>query len=291
MALNNSGPISLAGSTSGQSIALELGLGATTQISLNDAAVRGLAGKASGAIVMPTDFYGKSGPFTLTYLISGGGGGGGYGIFGQTYRGGGGGSQVLNTTVSITPGTSYSVSIGGAGANNGDNVGGNGTASNFSSFSATGGYGVGNFGEPRATGGRSGSGNPGGARNGPDGGGGGGATGNGQAGPGDHGGGTGGAGLTSSISGSSLGYGGGGGGGNNGSGVDGGANAQGGSAPANRGGGGGANPAAGTGVVILRYPNTFTISNPGGGLGLSTTTSGSDKITTITSGSGNVSWS
>jgi hypothetical protein len=60
MPLNASGPISLAGSSAGQSIALELNLGATSQISLNDAAVRTLAGVPSGAIVMPTDFYGKS---------------------------------------------------------------------------------------------------------------------------------------------------------------------------------------------------------------------------------------
>ena len=60
MALNSSGPISLAGSTTGQSIAVELGQGATSQISLNDAAVRSLAGIASGAITMPTNFWGKS---------------------------------------------------------------------------------------------------------------------------------------------------------------------------------------------------------------------------------------
>jgi hypothetical protein len=34
----------------------------------------------------------------------------------------------------------------------------------------------------------------------------------------------------------------------------------------------------------------YTISNPGGGLTLSTSTSGSDKITSITAGTGNVSW-
>jgi hypothetical protein len=38
------GAISLAGATSGQSIASELGLGTTTQISMNDAVVRTLAG-------------------------------------------------------------------------------------------------------------------------------------------------------------------------------------------------------------------------------------------------------
>ena len=60
MALNSSGPISLGGSTAGQSIAVELGLSATGQISLNDSAVRNLAGVSSGAITMPTNFWGKS---------------------------------------------------------------------------------------------------------------------------------------------------------------------------------------------------------------------------------------
>ena len=60
MALNGSGPISLAGPTAGQSIAVELGESATGTIALNDAIVRDLAGIASGAITMPTNFWGKS---------------------------------------------------------------------------------------------------------------------------------------------------------------------------------------------------------------------------------------
>ena len=60
MPLNNSGPISLAGATTGQSIAVELGLGASNTISLNQANVRTLANVPSGAITMPTNFYGKS---------------------------------------------------------------------------------------------------------------------------------------------------------------------------------------------------------------------------------------
>lgn len=67
MPLNTSGPISLAGSTAGQSIALELGNTATTTTSMNDADVRDLAGVASGAITMPTDFYGASSGPTLSY--------------------------------------------------------------------------------------------------------------------------------------------------------------------------------------------------------------------------------
>lgn len=61
MALNSSGTISLAGSTAGQSIALELGLGTTSTISLNDTAVRNLAGiPTSGTAISLSNFYGKS---------------------------------------------------------------------------------------------------------------------------------------------------------------------------------------------------------------------------------------
>jgi hypothetical protein len=62
------------------------------------------------------------------------------------------------------------------------------------------------------------------------------------------------------------------------------------------GGGGGANAAGaqsgaagGSGVVILRYSNSYTITI-GAGLTGTTATDGSDKVTTITAGSGNVSW-
>ena len=66
MTMNSSGPISLAGTTAGVSIEIENGGNGTTQISLNDAAVRSLAGVPSGAIIMPTNFYGKSNSFTYT---------------------------------------------------------------------------------------------------------------------------------------------------------------------------------------------------------------------------------
>jgi hypothetical protein len=42
-------------------------------------------------------------------------------------------------------------------------------------------------------------------------------------------------------------------------------------------------------VVILRYPNTFTITL-GAGLTGTTTTVSSDNVTTITAGTGNVSF-
>jgi hypothetical protein len=60
MAMNSSGPISLGGATTGQSINLEVGAPATSTVSLNDVIVRQLAGVVSGQIVVPTDFYGKS---------------------------------------------------------------------------------------------------------------------------------------------------------------------------------------------------------------------------------------
>lgn len=59
MALNSSGPISLGGATTGQSINLELGQAATATASINAANFRALAGVASGQISL-SNFYGKS---------------------------------------------------------------------------------------------------------------------------------------------------------------------------------------------------------------------------------------
>ncbi len=46
----------------------------------------------------------------------------------------------------------------------------------------------------------------------------------------------------------------------------------------------------GSGVVILRYPNTFTITDDLASLTMSTATDGSDKVTTVTAGTGTVSF-
>lgn len=70
MTMNSSGPISLAGTTAGQSIEIENGGNGTTTISLNDTAVRTLAGVPSGAITMPTNFYGKSNTVTISYTFT-----------------------------------------------------------------------------------------------------------------------------------------------------------------------------------------------------------------------------
>lgn len=123
-------------------------------------------------------------------------------------------------------------------------------------------------------------------------------------------GGNGGAGLSSSITGSSVTRAGGGGGargnaaGTNGSGGaggggDGGAPGVNGTANTGGGGGGGegngltpqAGGSGGSGIVILKYPDTFTITIGAGLTGTTDTSSVPDfAITTITVGTGNVSW-
>jgi hypothetical protein len=56
-------------------------------------------------------------------------------------------------------------------------------------------------------------------------------------------------------------------------------------------GSGGGNAAnGGRGVLILRYPNTLTLTNPGGGLTISFAAVGGDTVATISSGSGNIQW-
>ena len=119
--------------------------------------------------------------------------------------------------------------------------------------------------------------------------------------------GNGGSGIASSITGASVGRGGGGGGsgasGGAGTATDGGGAGGSGTGgatagTANTGGGGGgryfggngAGAAGGSGVVILRYPSSVSITI-GAGLTGSETTVGANKVATITAGTGNVSWS
>jgi len=68
--MNASGPISLGGATTGQSINLEVGQSATATVSLNDANVRLLAGVPSGTIIMPTNFYGTSYRISLSVTLA-----------------------------------------------------------------------------------------------------------------------------------------------------------------------------------------------------------------------------
>jgi hypothetical protein len=115
MTLNSSGPISLGGATTGQSINLEIGAAATTQVSLNDTNVRLLAQVPTGAIQMPTNFWGKKfSANSATFFMMGGGG-----VYGSIGAAPGGGGQMIGQTgqtVSVT-GTTYSIVVGAAGSN------------------------------------------------------------------------------------------------------------------------------------------------------------------------------
>lgn len=72
MALNSNGSISLGGSVTGQSIALELSLSATAQISLNDTTVRTLLGNSSGQISMVFAYSKSSGAYFLAQMTTNG---------------------------------------------------------------------------------------------------------------------------------------------------------------------------------------------------------------------------
>ena len=182
--------------------------------------------------------------------------------------GGGGGGSNYKANHQFTSSTNYAVVVGGAGSNSSfdGNTGGSGNAGTAGPGGGSGGTG----GNQGANGGQ-GAGSFSGAS------------------------GTGASGFTTSITGSSVCYGGGGSaGGEGGTNCGGGAGTQAGTV--NRGGGGGGGypcgggpGAGGSGIVIVRYLSTYTITI-GAGLTGTTATDGSHKVTTITAGSGNVSW-
>jgi hypothetical protein len=168
---------------------------------------------------------------SINYLVVAGGGAGG--SAGPTMydsgSGGGGAGGVANGSLTIIPGTSYTLTVGTAGSgSSGRTRGANGSNSVFATITAIGGGGgspgaAGNDGAAGGSGGGSsvsgagGAGTPGqgfagGSSTTSSGAGGGGAGGAGSASPNNQGG-NGGAGFTSSISGSPVTYGGGGGGG------------------------------------------------------------------------------
>jgi len=263
------------------------------------------------------NWSGAFAPPTVEYLVVAGGGGVGSTMTGTPYtRSGGGGaggdvvSNVGGAKLTIGPGTYNAVvGAGGAGEIAGSTratIGGSSSFSNIFAIGGGGGGGRGRLGGGGSnTGGNGGSGSAilpittsgfsGGTLNGYPGGGAGDSA-NGGNGTSTNSG-NGGAGTVNSISGSSVAYGGGGGGGGTGGGGRGaGADGTYANGTANTGGGGGGGDAnvnfggnGGSGIVILRYPSDYTITI-GAGLTGSTTTSGANKITTITAGSGNVSW-
>jgi hypothetical protein len=255
-----------------------------------------------------------SGPSSVEYLVVAGGGGGG-----SVNAGGGGGGFAQTSTLSVTSGTNYTVTVGGGGA-----TATTGSASVFSSVTSNGGGAGGASGVAGSSGGNGGGGGGGGGAGGAatqgfaggagltvagqnPAGGGGGSTAVGAAAVALFAG-NGGAGVTTSITGASVSYGGGGGGGGQnltsggtGSGGGGnGGNATAGSAgTANTGGGGGgggagnAGAAGGSGVVIIAYPSTYlALASIGGGLTytVDTTTRSGYRVYRFTAGTGSISW-
>jgi hypothetical protein len=269
------------------------------------------------------------GTIAIDYLVIAGGGGGGVvrgggggaGGYRNSVSGeltGGGGSA--ETTLQLLRDTNYTVQVGAGAAGVTAGRGLDGNFSQFGNIVSTGGGGGGNEQNAGLVNGLSGgSGGGGSARSGSVGTGGAATTvpvqgfagGNGSFvgdGAGGGGGGAsevgqnagtlvsgdGGDGLSSSITGSAVTRGG-GGGGNGGTTASGGTGGGGGGGVAgtvNTGGGGGSGTsiAGGSGVVILRYLTASGTITIGAGLTGSTATDGSHKVTTITAGTGNVSW-
>jgi hypothetical protein len=232
-------------------------------------------------------------PTSIDYLVVAGGASGG-GTSGPTsgghYNGGGGGAGGMRSgSLSISSGVTYTVTVGGGGASVTSGNGNSGSNSIFSTITSTGGGRGGQFG---AAGGSGGSG--GGSGRDITGAGGAGISGQGNNGGSNPGGGggasaaggngsscIGGNGSSSSITGSSVVYAGGGGGADTGAGTEGngvwrggtggggfGKNSfeypgPGGAGSVNTGGGGGASGvgfatgAGGSGVVIIRYSDSF----------------------------------
>ena len=264
-------------------------------------------------------------PLTVEYLVvAGGGGGGGNRQNGNQNAGGGGAGGYLTnyggTSLTLAIATNYTITVGGSGAGGISDTtqASNGGNSVFSSITSTGGGSGGGMSSfaPRVGGsggggsiasfsgaaGTVGEGNAGGTTGGYDqaGGGGGGA---GAVGQGSSVG-NGGVGIANAITGSSVFYAGGGGGSGkyaNAAGGNGGGGAgrnlsnsgNGTNGTQNTGGGGGgaygagvfSGGSGGSGVVILRYSSAFLIS----GLSGTTTTVGSDSVTTFTNaGTGNI---
>jgi hypothetical protein len=250
----------------------------------------------------------------------GGGGAGGYrsAVTGENT----GRNLTAEPPLPLSPSTNYVVTVGAGGAGRAANSMLQGVSGSLSEFSVVTALGGGGGGGGQAAGLNGGCG--GGAQNarndeglgtsrmgfdggdnatGNYGGGGGGAT---EAGDTD-GVGEGGDGISSSITGSAVTRSGGGGGANNntapvggtggggaGGNPTGGTNGIAGTVNTGGGGGGGyggttASGAGGSGIVILKYPSAYTITI-GAGLTGTTATVGDNEVTTITAGTGNVSW-
>ena len=267
----------------------------------------GLASSASNSVIPKT----SSDAIVINYLViagggsetgSGGGGAGGY----RTSAGTSGANSSAESPLTLNTGVNYTVTVGGTNSNS--------VFSTITSLAGGNGGQVGGSGGATVAG-TANQGMAGGSSSGPGTGGGGGAGQVGAAGGPDRyaaSGGAGGNGLASSITGSSVTRAGGGGGstgsrfayggspgpGGSGGGGQGGAvgyqifhgyapgiSSTAGAANTGSGGSGG-----GSGIVILKYPDDGTITVGAGLTGSTSEPSGGYKVTTITAGTGNVSW-
>ena len=134
MALTTSGLIGFEGALPpDRNIATELRLSTTALMTINDAALRNLAGVPAGRISL-ADFYGKSNSVTANFLLVAGGG--------APYQASGGAGGVVQGTAVLTG--SYAVSVGGGGAG-GNQYGyaANGGDTGFDVYTAYGGGGGG----------------------------------------------------------------------------------------------------------------------------------------------------
>ena len=269
--------------------------------------------------------------FLLEYLVIAGGGGGGSGSGPSVWGGGGAGGYRTASGFTLNKNTNYNVEVGAGGAigTNGVNSvfstitsigGGRGGGTTASGVGGSGGGGASDGSFTSGNIGTANQGNSGGGGNSSGeffaGGGGGGAGQQGGTGStSGASGGNGGNGTASSITGTSVTRGGGGaggarnasgssnnqgiggtGGGGNGGFEQGTRNGSAGTPNTGGGGGGGhfasgASAAGGSGVVILRYLTSDGTITIGAGLTGTTATDGSYKVTTLTAGTGNVSWS
>ena len=267
--------------------------------------------------------------FNVDYFILAGGGGGGN-VFGGGGGAGGlrstisptGGGASAESQLTIAKNTNYTVTVGAGGS--GSTAGSNSVFYSITSLGGgRGGYydGIGGGSGGSGGGGGGGDGTPGGGagttgqgyaggigRYNPSGnyrpGGGGGGAGAVGDNSGSSAGGNGGAGVTNSFSGTAITYAGGGGGssynassgsGGNGGGGNGSAG-NGSSGTTNRGGGGGGagsyntGGSGGSGIIYIKYPDTKTITIGAGLTGSTAAASGGYIVTTITAGTGNVSF-
>jgi hypothetical protein len=280
----------------------------TFKVTATNANGTSLESAASSSVTVPS-------LISYDYLVIAGGGGGA-----SEFGGGGGAGGYRTGTTGAPSGANITITVGAGGAGgaggaaNSGVVGSNSVAGSITSLGGGRGNG-GNGGSGAGSGqgsnpglGTAGQGNNGGNGGDTSAGGGGGAGAVGGNAANSVTGGHGGAGSSSSITGSAVTRAGGGGGagylgvggahGNGGSGGGGGGSSRT-AGEANTGGGGSggdyqggnwiAGAAGGSGIVIIKYPNTSTMT-VGGGLTSSETTSGAYKIRTFTAGTGTVNF-